>query len=81
MIAQWRDCFQTHVASALDGPLVVLLQQQGADQTGDGILVGEDTDDLAAPLDLAVEGFESRLFTAAGLVECSLTRCWAGKPM
>ncbi len=32
--------FQCHV-SAANGPLVVLLEQDGADQAGDGGLVGE----------------------------------------
>ena len=31
----------------LDGPFVILLQQQGADQAGGGFLVGEDTDEEA----------------------------------
>jgi hypothetical protein len=37
-------CFQRHVAGALDGPLVVLLDQDRADEAGDGGLVGEDAD-------------------------------------
>ena len=43
------------VAGSLDGPFVVLLQQQRADQADDGRFVWKDTDDVAAPLDLAVE--------------------------
>ena len=31
MFAQRSDCFQCHIAGALDGPFVVLFQQQGAD--------------------------------------------------
>jgi len=42
----------------LDGPLVVLLEEDGADEAGDGCLVGEDADDLGAALDLAVEPLE-----------------------
>ena len=37
--------FQCHVSSA-DGPLVVLLEQDGTDQAGNGGLVGEDADDV-----------------------------------
>jgi hypothetical protein len=39
IIAQGRDAFQPHVAAALERPLVVLLEQDGADQTRDGVLV------------------------------------------
>jgi hypothetical protein len=35
-----------------------LFEQQGADQADDGSLVGKDTHDLAAALDLAIESFE-----------------------
>jgi hypothetical protein len=41
IIAQRGDGFQRQVAAALDGPLVVLFEQDGADQTGDGVLVWE----------------------------------------
>jgi hypothetical protein len=58
IIAQRRDGFQRHVASPLDRPLVVLLEQDGAHQAGDGVLVGEDADHFGSPLDLAVEAFE-----------------------
>jgi len=58
IFAQWSDRFQGHVAGALDGPFIVLLEQDGADQAGDGVLIGEDADDLGAPLDLAVEPFQ-----------------------
>ena len=46
--------FQCHVASG-DGPFVVLLEQDGADETDDGGLVGKDVDDIGTPLDLLVE--------------------------
>ncbi len=39
-------------------PLVVLLEQDGTDETGDGGFVREDADDLGASLDLAIETFE-----------------------
>ena len=35
-----------------------LLWQDGADQTGDGLAVGEDLDDVCAALDLAVEALD-----------------------
>jgi hypothetical protein len=57
-MAQWSDGFQGHVAGTLHGPLIVLLEQQGADQADDGSFVWKDTDDLAAPFDLAVEPFQ-----------------------
>jgi len=47
------DGFQGHVAGALDRPLVVLLEQDGADQAGDGVFIGEDADHVSAALDLA----------------------------
>jgi hypothetical protein len=50
-IAQRRDGFQRHVARPLHRPFVVLLEQDGADQTGDGVLVGKDADDLGTALD------------------------------
>jgi hypothetical protein len=37
---------------------VVLLQEDGADQAGDGRLVRKDADHLGAALDLAVEALE-----------------------
>ena len=58
IIAQRCDGFQAHVAGALDGPLIVLFQEQRADQPGDGGFVREDPDDVAAPLDLAVEALQ-----------------------
>ncbi len=52
------DCLKVHVAGALDGPLVVLLEEDGPDETGDGGLVGEDAEDLSAALDLSVDLLE-----------------------
>ena len=40
---------------ALNGPFVVLLEQEGADQTDDRVVVGEDTDHVGPALDLTVE--------------------------
>jgi hypothetical protein len=42
----------------LYGPFVILFQQNGTDQPDDGRFVGEDADDVGAPLDLAVQSFE-----------------------
>jgi hypothetical protein len=74
IIAQWSDGFQCDVAGALNGPFIVLFEQDGADQSDDGIPVGEDADDIGAPLDLAVDALER-------VVEGSLARCGAGKLM
>ncbi len=41
IIAEGRDGFKGHVSSPLDGPLVVLLQQNGADQADDRLFVRE----------------------------------------
>jgi hypothetical protein len=53
IIAQGRNGFQGHVAGALDGPFVVLLEQDGAHEPYDGFLVWEDPDDVGTTLDLA----------------------------
>jgi hypothetical protein len=58
IIAQWCDGFQSHVAAALDRPFVVLFEQDRADETNDGIFVGEYANHLGASLDLAVDTFE-----------------------
>ena len=54
VLGQGSQAFQLHVAT-VELPLVVLLQQQRADQPHDGRLVGKDTHDLGAALDLRVE--------------------------
>ncbi len=41
IVAHRRDGFEGHVAGSLDGPLVVLFQQDGADEAGDGVVVGD----------------------------------------
>ena len=64
IIAHWRDGFQRHVAGTLDGPLIVLFEQNRADEADDGILIGEDADHIGAPLDLAV-GAQSGWSSAA----------------
>jgi hypothetical protein len=55
IIADGGDGLKGHGAGALDSPLVVLLEEDGADEAGDGGLVREDADDLGAALDLAVQ--------------------------
>jgi hypothetical protein len=47
---------ESEVAAAFD-PLVVLLGQDGADESDDAGPVGEDPDHVGAPSDLAVESF------------------------
>ena len=49
--------FGLHVA-VLELPLVVGLQQHGADQADDGALVGKDADNIGAPFDLLVQPFQ-----------------------
>ena len=44
IISQARDGFQRHVAGALDGPFVVLLHQDRADEPDEGVVVGKDAD-------------------------------------
>jgi hypothetical protein len=51
------DRLNAHVAAA-DGPLVVLLGEQRADQADDRGPVGEDADDVGAAADLAVQPLE-----------------------
>jgi len=41
IIAQRGDSFPAHVALALDGPFVVLLEELCADQASDGNVLGE----------------------------------------
>jgi hypothetical protein len=57
-MAERCDGFQCHVAGALDGPLVILFEQQCTDQADDRSFVGEAADDFTAPFDLAIEPFE-----------------------
>ena len=59
-MAHRGDGFQCHVAGSLNGPLVILLEQQCADQPDDGIVVGENADDFSASLDLAVKAFDCK---------------------
>src|SRR6188472_1156060 len=58
IIGDGGDGLKGHVAGALDGPLVVLFEEDCSDEACDGGLVGEDADDLGAALDLAVYPLE-----------------------
>ena len=58
IIADGRDGFQRHVAGALDCPFIILFQQDGPGEPDDGLVVGEDADDLGAALDLAVDALD-----------------------
>jgi hypothetical protein len=53
-----KSPYKCHVAGPLHGPFIVLFEQDGADETHNGVLVGEDTHDIRAPLDLAVEALD-----------------------
>ena len=55
------DGFQCRVSGALDGPLVVLFEQQCPDLLEHGRLVPEDADDVPATRDLAVETIPNTL--------------------
>src|SRR6266853_1247162 len=58
IVAQWCHGFQGHVAGALDGPLIVLFKEDGTDGSDDGLVIGEDANDLGAALDLAVHALD-----------------------
>ncbi len=57
MFAQSGQLFHRHVAAG-DSPLIILLQHERPDEPDDGFAVGEDTDDIGAPLDLLVDPFQ-----------------------
>jgi hypothetical protein len=57
-IADGADAFQGHVAGALGGPFVGLLQQQGADKPDDRGLVREYANNIRPALDLAIEALD-----------------------
>ncbi len=59
--------FQRHVAPR-DGRLVVLFQEQRADEADDRILIGEDGDHIGVPLNLAVGAFPADRMQVAPLV-------------
>jgi hypothetical protein len=78
IMAQRSDGFQAHVACSLHGPFIILFEQQRTHQADDGGFVGEDADDLAAPLDLAIEPFKRKRGSGALVLwlprECLI--CW-----
>src|SRR5881227_1497867 len=55
--SQFGHDLNLHIA-VLQLPFIVLLEQYRADQPDDRGLIGEDTDDIGAPLDLFVEPLE-----------------------
>lgn len=58
IIAHRGDCLKCHVAGSIDGPFIVLLEQQRSVPAHDGFIVGKDGDDLCARLDLAVQALD-----------------------
>ena len=75
IIGDGGDGLKGHVAGALYGPFVVLLEQDRADETGDGGLVREEMPTTS------VRRLISPLTRWSGLVECSFARCCWGKVM
>lgn len=57
MMANAGQSFRGHV-SPEDGPLMVLLTEDGADQADDDLFVGEDADHVGASLDQLVDVYE-----------------------
>ena len=55
--SQFGHDLNLHIA-VLQLPFIVLLEQYRANQPNDGGLIGEDADDIGAPLDLLVEPLE-----------------------
>jgi hypothetical protein len=70
-VARAAMLFGLHVAVE-ELPLVVLLQEDSADEADDGVLIGEDADDVGLALHFLVQAFER-------LVVGSLTRCCSGR--
>ena len=72
--ARGGDGLQRDAAGALDGPRVVLLEQDRAHEAGDGSLFGK------MPT-TPVRRLVSPLGRSSGFVLCSSARCWTGKVM
>ena len=49
--------FDRHVATA-NGPLVVLFEHQGSNQSDNGVVVGKDADDIGATFNLSVQSLQ-----------------------
>ena len=64
--------FFGEVAAVGDGPVVVLLEEDGADEADHGGVVGKDAHDVGATLDLLVDPLER-------FVEAILRQCARGK--
>ncbi len=76
IVTHGAERLKAHIA-ALHRPLVVLLQQDRADQSGDGGFVREDADDVGTSLDLASEPFEWIGAVDLGTVLLGARRrCW-----
>ncbi len=58
-IARGGHCFQGHVSGALDGPFVILFEQDRAHEPDVGVVVGKDADDVGSTFDFPVEPFEA----------------------
>ena len=54
-IVERCDRFARHVWSPLDGPPIILLQQDGPDRAQDGLLVGQDADHVGALPDPTIQ--------------------------
>ena len=46
IIGDLGDGFKGDVTPGLNGPFVVLFEEDGADQSGNGLVVGENADDI-----------------------------------
>jgi hypothetical protein len=71
IIAHCGTLFQCHVAAPLDRPFIVLCEEQGAHEVGNGIVIGQDADHAPAALNFAVQAFKR-------MVLCRLVRCCGG---
>lgn len=55
--AQGLQSFKLHL-SRLQRPLVVLFEHHGTDESDNGLVIGEDTDDVGASLHLGIDPFQ-----------------------
>ena len=75
IIARGSDGFQGQITGALDGPFVILLEKNGADEASDGVFIRKDADHIGAAFNFAVQAF------SRGLPEWILVQCSLGKVM
>lgn len=73
IITHRGDGFQCYVAGSLNNPLIILLKQQCTDEPDDGVVVGEDANDISASLDLAIE-----TLNGVGAVQLGPMLLWEG---